>query len=587
LEVGLGASWSLKSGTRVRLEFIRDFIVRHIHHISEPPIMTDAKLKVSPSHLEATLADKPHLKRYASQIKAIDKDQNGEVDLVELCEVLEELETSNRNRKLLRWVAIVTALFSLLSIAAIVGLTYAVVDLSKDTSVSNNVLVTKDDGNTLATATAKEVKDLGYLVNATPQELADLEVVVLPMDNNRTQILHVSDLELDLGVSLTVNSPSGKSIIIAADGSVMDVNATSAEGGSRRRLLGLFRGFGVGPMSNININKLQEETISGSECDFNIPMNGYKELKYARGRRFLPFFESPFSPYDDCTFGLEWKWSTKVVLKISDGGKGKDRIYGLYYLKVFDHTGREVAAVLPTECEARKIRGGVSPADCSTIITERWTDVTLNFPTLSFTPKKEKSYSFGMEVEVQTDSWVQWQWEGVMDSRNPATNNGCYIIPQDVQAGKFQGKLPAGKNFLPLVAKTFALDSACSNSNIKWVWKTDTDITIDVKDGKGSDQVKAPTLKVTKGNGSRVTSIEGNECMSYVPGSWSGANNKAVNCVGAVASRDRNLSIKFPPLQMSPKLGEVYKIGIEFEVETDDDLVIEWPRFTLVPSKSS
>jgi hypothetical protein len=136
-------------------------------------------------------------------------------------------------------VAIVTALFSLLTIAAIVGLTYAVVDLSKDTSVSNNVLVSRDGDNTLATAKVLESVPLGALVNANPQQLVDLGSVILPMDNsNVTQILHISDLELNPGVSLTLTSPSGKTVIIFPDGSINDVNATAPEGGgSRRRLL--------------------------------------------------------------------------------------------------------------------------------------------------------------------------------------------------------------------------------------------------------------------------------------------------------------------------------------------------------------
>jgi hypothetical protein len=170
-------------------------------------------------------------------LQTIDKDQNGEVDMAELCEVLEELETSQRNRRLLKWVTIRTALFSLLTIAAIVGLTYAVVDLSKDTSVSNNSLVSKDTGMTLATAQAKQVKDLGSLVSASPEQLVYLESVILALEINSTQILHVSDLELEPGVSLTLTSPSGKSVIINADGSVSDVDAKASEGARRRRLL--------------------------------------------------------------------------------------------------------------------------------------------------------------------------------------------------------------------------------------------------------------------------------------------------------------------------------------------------------------
>jgi len=200
--------------------------------------MEGPKLKISPSHIEATFEGKSHLKRYASQLQAIDKDQNGEVDLAELCEVLEELETSQRNRRILKWVAIVTALFSLLTTAAIVGLTYAMVDLSKDTSVFNNVLVSKDGGNTLATAKVLQPVPLGALVNFTPQQLVDLVSVILPVDNNNvTQILHISDLELNPGVSLTLTSPSGKTIIIFPDGSINDANATAPGGGSRRRLL--------------------------------------------------------------------------------------------------------------------------------------------------------------------------------------------------------------------------------------------------------------------------------------------------------------------------------------------------------------
>jgi len=304
------------------------------------------KLKISPSHIETTFEGKPHLKRYASRLQAIDKDQNGEVDLAELCEVLEELETSQRNRRLLKWVAIVTALFSLLTIAAIVGLTYAVVDLSKDTSVSNNVLVSRDGGNTLATAKVLESVPLGALVNASPQQLVDLGSVILPMDNsNVTQILHISDLELNPGVSLTLTSPSGKTVIIFPDGSISDVNATAPEGGgSRRRLL-----FGHPPGSipsggsaNMSPNYVImsggfRRNLVCSDSDSVVLPAGSTPLQRKRGTYFMGlarFLAESGKTWTCPSEQMHYQWvfpENQYVTIAIQGGSGTGKILGTRY----------------------------------------------------------------------------------------------------------------------------------------------------------------------------------------------------------------------------------------------------------------
>jgi len=73
-----------------------------------------------------------------------------QLDLNEIADAVGELVGAEKDRRLLRWVAAIVVGVALLTIAATVGLTFAVVKLSQDVSVSeSNAMVAKDSGAAL------------------------------------------------------------------------------------------------------------------------------------------------------------------------------------------------------------------------------------------------------------------------------------------------------------------------------------------------------------------------------------------------------------------------------------------------------
>lgn len=66
-----------------------------------------------------------------------------------VCAAVDELVESEKQRRLLKWISIITGAFLLLTIAAIVGLTYAVVVLSKDVNSNEAIFVDKKSGSSM------------------------------------------------------------------------------------------------------------------------------------------------------------------------------------------------------------------------------------------------------------------------------------------------------------------------------------------------------------------------------------------------------------------------------------------------------
>ena len=109
-------------------------------------------ISLGAASMEEAFAVKPELKKYAERLRALDKDGNGQLDLAEVCENIDAMVSLEKDRRMLKWVAIVMGVFALLTTAATAGLTYAVVALSKDTTVNSGVLTTTA-GDTLVFGT--------------------------------------------------------------------------------------------------------------------------------------------------------------------------------------------------------------------------------------------------------------------------------------------------------------------------------------------------------------------------------------------------------------------------------------------------
>ena len=113
---------------------------------------TPNSLKVSKSSVEEGLGRNHSSRtanRYAQKLLSMDKNGDGEISLDELTQAIDEIVKTEKKNRLLKWLAIALAVFCVLTVAATVGLVVAVVQLSKDTSVSGNVLVSKDTNEAL------------------------------------------------------------------------------------------------------------------------------------------------------------------------------------------------------------------------------------------------------------------------------------------------------------------------------------------------------------------------------------------------------------------------------------------------------
>ena len=107
-------------------------------------------IKLSPSFVESAANSKPHLQHLVSKIRALDTNNDGEIDAEELAEAVDQMVKTQRENRLIKWFLFSIAIFSMLTIAAVVGLTFAVVQLSKDTKVSDTgALVSKGNGEVL------------------------------------------------------------------------------------------------------------------------------------------------------------------------------------------------------------------------------------------------------------------------------------------------------------------------------------------------------------------------------------------------------------------------------------------------------
>lgn len=91
---------------------------------------------------------------------------DGQLDLDEVCDAIEKIIRKEKTERTLKWLLAALAVFSLLTIAATVGLTYAVVALSKDTKVNGDVLQSKDSGGAMRTGSFLQSQNVSVLVAA-------------------------------------------------------------------------------------------------------------------------------------------------------------------------------------------------------------------------------------------------------------------------------------------------------------------------------------------------------------------------------------------------------------------------------------
>ena len=178
------------------------------------------------------------------RLRAADTNGDGIISASEMIEVIQSEITATRDKKLMGRVLIVLGVASLLIIAAVVGLTYAVVDMSKDTSIDGNVLVSKDGLQPLSTASLQKTTPLADLYNARrPSELDWLTHVTVPFGDGEA-ILRIQSVFLVPGERVRFDTAAADvSVLVTADGVTVSGDGKASNG---RRLLGVNGGSAGG-----------------------------------------------------------------------------------------------------------------------------------------------------------------------------------------------------------------------------------------------------------------------------------------------------------------------------------------------------
>ena len=176
-------------------------------------------------------------KSLREQITKADVDGDGIVNVDELLKVLETERMLRRERTLLIRIVIALTVACVLIIAAVVGLTYAVVHLSKDTNVQNNVLVSKDTSDVISTASMQAthpLKDV-YKVQSMA-ELEGLNRLTIPYGDG-ISIFAIQDIHLVPGESIRFGTASENVSITVSESGISISGDENNSTASRRRLM--------------------------------------------------------------------------------------------------------------------------------------------------------------------------------------------------------------------------------------------------------------------------------------------------------------------------------------------------------------
>eukprot|EP00798_Chlamydomonas_sp_ICE-L_P025980 gene25980-11666_t len=103
-----------------------------------------APLSVAKVNTEGINVNKGNVEsRIMKVLDQFDVDGNGTLDIQEVTALVEHLLSEQETSKFLKWFAIALIVFTVVLLAAMTGLIYAIVYAMKDTEVTNNILVTK------------------------------------------------------------------------------------------------------------------------------------------------------------------------------------------------------------------------------------------------------------------------------------------------------------------------------------------------------------------------------------------------------------------------------------------------------------
>jgi hypothetical protein len=184
------------------------------------------------------------------------------------------------DRRLFLRILVALGVALLLMLAAMTGMTYGIVEFTKELKQNNNVIVNKDTGDALSIGIAHRQLALSDLYLADPVAASSLEKMMLGNPAGGIDVYHIASLSFDPNVSVTINTTSGQSFLIDAEG-ITNLDGTAFTG--RRRLTGSCSSTDIncqvsvvtGPLTTVlsqttNIKSLYMSTYDKIQAGFKI-----------------------------------------------------------------------------------------------------------------------------------------------------------------------------------------------------------------------------------------------------------------------------------------------------------------------------
>jgi len=255
--------------------------------IDNKSVMKNSSSMKIHANIEDGKAIDPRLERYATRLRQLDKDGNGEIDLQEVCDAIDQMVDQEKQTRLMKKLSIMFGILTLLSIAAIVGLTYAVVSLSKDVQDNNNVLVSKDSGLPMSTSQYQAAASFAELLaNPSASSLSKVHTLVTPGtgDANYTVNTVTAATVMNDG-SVVFYLGNGESVKYKSDsngGFTMAMSTTSSTTTASGRKL----------QQNYN-NQADPNKQAVSNANYNSPVSCPDDVPYCEGNcgcKFLGIF---------------------------------------------------------------------------------------------------------------------------------------------------------------------------------------------------------------------------------------------------------------------------------------------------------
>ena len=138
-----------------------------------------------------------------TELDKLDKDGDGEINAVDIASYVDKKMQQKTKLKYWRWAAFVSFVMLVVALGVNMGLTYAVVEMSKETKFKQGVMTVKDSGELVATKDVVNNDELdennwnAFLEQVTPDYLADVKHIQYVNDEGVKHGFQVTGFDLD------------------------------------------------------------------------------------------------------------------------------------------------------------------------------------------------------------------------------------------------------------------------------------------------------------------------------------------------------------------------------------------------------